>query len=85
MPMNQVIAAGAVETLMQVTCLLDVAAPNLTSNQYAALHRLLRTHAPCSVALAQRTPKSVVTITITKPDTEIVYKINNRSKLFYVR
>ena len=85
MPMNQLLAAGAVETLMQVTCLLDVAAPNLTSSQYAALHALLRTHAPCSVALMQRTPRSVVTITITKPDAKIVYKLNNRSKLFYVR
>lgn len=53
----------------------------LTRNQYAVMLRHLATYLPADIQLAQRTPKSVVTVTVVTPDAKLRFTVNNRARV----
>lgn len=68
-----------VETAEQ---LRDMLAPlPLTKNQVASIARHLAAHLPADIQLEQRTPKSVVTITIAKDGIRWRVRVNNRAHI----
>ena len=79
MPKLETVAQTQIDNAMQ---LQDVLAPlALTRNQYAATHRAIASYLPAHVTLAQRTPKSVVTITIDKDGERYKMSVNNRARV----
>jgi hypothetical protein len=79
MPKLQTIAAAHCDTPDQVSELLMPLA--LTQNQFAVIKTQASQFLPGHIALAQRMPKSVVTITITRGEDEYVLKVNNRARV----
>ena len=54
---------------------------DITRNQFVALNRVVASYLPATVTLEQRTPKSVVTVTITNQDATYRLRVTNRSKV----
>lgn len=62
--------------------LRDMLAPMpLTKNQVASIARHLSAHLPAKIQIDQRTPKSVVTITIHTAGAAWRIKVNNRAHI----
>ena len=53
---------------------------DLTRNQFIALHKTLTQYLPAQITMTQRTPKSVVTITISNNAATYRLRVNNRAK-----
>lgn len=54
---------------------------DITRNQFVALNRVVASYLPATVTFEQRTPKSVVTVTITNKDATYRLRVTNRSKV----
>jgi len=54
---------------------------DVTRNQFVALNRVVLSYLPAIVTMEQRTPKSVVTITIANNDATYRLRVTNRSKV----
>jgi hypothetical protein len=53
----------------------------LTRTQFVALHKTLAQYLPAQITMTQRTPKSVVTITISNNAATYRLRVNNRAKV----
>ena len=58
-----------------------LASLDVTRNQFVTLHRTIASYLPAIVTMEQRTPKSVVTVTLRNHDATYKFRVNNRSKV----
>jgi hypothetical protein len=70
--------APVANTLQLQDALAHVA---LTRNQYVVMMRHLATYLPADIQLDQRTPKSVVTVTVVTRGAKLRFTVNNRARV----
>ena len=79
MPKLKTVTRAQCDNVMHVQDALTPLA--ITRNQFTVLYSQLRALLPAHVTLAQRTPKSVVTVDVTRDGTTHRFKVTNRARV----